>query len=354
MRKFSIIFILLALVLFFEYCSKDHVEADPTTVVPTDSVALKPTLPDVPFNYNIDYPAYLQTAMLENDNTPADNQITNDGATLGRVLFYDKHLSKNNTISCGSCHKPENSFTDNIQFSRGFEGGLTTRTSMGLLNAAFYKSGKMFWDERSLTLEDQVLQPIQNHIEMGLTLTELVDTIQSLDYYPSLFQKAFGTTTIDTVRIAKALAQFVRSIIPYQSKYDLVKQNLATFTPMEQAGEQLFLNAAPPGQPTLTCAGCHAPPLFITSTPAGTFGLQDADDLGIDNTGHFKIGSIRNIALTAPYFHDGSVTSLQNVLTTNIPLHQVAPPDVQRLIAFMQTLSDTQTLSEERFSDPFK
>src|SRR5205085_9475148 len=112
----------------------------------------------------------------------------------GRVLFYDKNLSKNNTISCGSCHQQQNSFTDNVQFSKGFDGGLTTRTSMNLLNLRFYKSGKMFWDERSNTLEDQILQPIQNHVEMGMTLTDLVAKLKTLNYYPDLFTKAFGNS----------------------------------------------------------------------------------------------------------------------------------------------------------------
>lgn len=349
-KKFSILAIMIVLVVSFEYCSKDHTVTNTTTAT-TDP---KPVLPSTTLNYLINYPSFLTAAMQLNDNTPADNQLTNDGATLGRVLFYDKHLSKNNTISCGSCHKSTTSFTDNIQFSKGFEGGLTTRTSMDLLNVAFYKSGKMFWDERSATLEAQVVQPIQNHVEMGESFPALVDKVKALDYYPALFQKAFGTTDIDSVKIAKALAQFVRSIIPYQSKYDLVKQGLATFTMAEQAGEQLFLNAAPPNQPTLTCAGCHAAPLFITSSPAAPFGLPDASDMGINNSGHFKIGSLRNVAISAPYFHNGSISSLQGVLTSNIPLHQVAPQDVQNLIAFMQTLTDTQTLSDERFSDPFK
>lgn len=188
---------------------------------------------------------------------------------------------------------------------------------------------------------------------MGETFPALVDKVKALNYYPSLFEKAFGSADIDSVKLSKALAQFVRSIIPFQSKYDLVKQNQATFTPAEQAGEQLFLNAAPPGQPTLTCAGCHKPPLFVTSTPAAPFGLVDANDAGINNSGHFKIGSLRNVAVSAPYFHNGSIASLQAVLTSNIQFHQVAPQDVQNLIAFMQTLTDTQTLSDERFANPF-
>ena len=348
-KKAGVLLILLTSLISFQYCSKK--DSTPAAVIPTDP---QPSLPASPYNYLVTYPAYLQAAMTQNNNTPGSNRISNDGATLGRVLFYDKHLSKNNTISCGSCHKPANSFTDNIQFSKGFEGGLTTRHSMPLLNVAFYKSGKMFWDERSASLEQQVLQPVQNHVEMGLTIPELLSKVSALSYYPALFQKAFGSTLIDSVRISNALAQFVRSIIPYQSKYDLVKQNLASFTAAEQAGEQLFLNATPPPPaPPATCAGCHTPPLFITSQPTAPFGLIDANDLGINNSGNFKVGSLRNISVSAPYFHNGSVASLQAMLTSNIPAHRVAPQDVQNILAFLQTLTDQTTVAEARFADPF-
>jgi len=144
-------------------------------------------------------------------------------------------------------------------------------------------------------------------------------------------------------------------VVTYQSKYDLVKQGLATFTAAEQTGEQLFLNATPPPPaPQTTCAGCHKPPFFLTSSPAAGFGLPDAADSGINNTGNFKSGSLRNIALTAPYFHNGTVASLQALLSTaNVPAHRVAPQDVQNIIAFLQTLTDQATVADPRFADPF-
>ncbi len=344
--KISFIVIAFCFAITLSYCSK----STDSTINTATSIEKQPVLPATAFNYNISYPAFLQLAMAQNDNTPATNPITNDGATLGRVLFYDKHLSQNNTISCGSCHKAEASFNDNVAFSKGFAGGLTTRSSMALLNVRFYKSGKMFWDERSLNLEDQVLQPIQNHVEMGLTISELVSKVSALNYYPSLFQKAFGNTAIDSQKIARALAQFVRSIVPFQSKYDLVKQGLAVFTPAEQQGENLFLNAGAPG----TCASCHKPPLFVNSDPRPGFGLLDPNDRGINNSGNFKVGTLRNIAVNPPYFHNGSVPTLQAMLTSNIPAHRVAPQDVQNLLAFMETLTDNPICTEPRFSDPFK
>ncbi len=348
MRKLIVCFLFMSLMLLFQHCSKQEVAQSPTGPINT------PNLPATPLNYIINYPAYLLSTMQLNDNTPSDNTLTNDGATLGRVLFYDKNLSANNTVSCGSCHKPSSSFSDELVLSKGFDGGFTDRHSMPLINVAFYRSGRMFWDERAATLEDQVLQPIQNHVEMGMAIPDLVTKLSALSYYPGLFQKAFGSTQIDSTRISKALSQFVRSIIPYQSKYDRVKQGLASFTPAEQAGEQLFLTATPPPPaPQATCAGCHTPPLFITSDPTAAFGLADPNDLGINNSGNFKSGSLRNIALTAPYFHNGSVSSLTALLTSNIPAHRVAPQDVQSILAFLNTLSDQTTINDARFSDPF-
>ncbi len=281
--------------------------------------------------------------------------IANDGATLGRVLFYDKNLSKNNAVSCGSCHQQQFSFDDNAALSKGFEGGLTTRNSMAILNVRFYKSGKMFWDERAATLEKQALQPIQNHVEMNLSLAELESKVKAQTYYPVLFQRAFGSIGIDSVKIAMALAQFERSIVTYQSKYDQVKQGLATFTAAEVQGEQLFLNAAAPN----TCASCHTPPMFLTSEPGTPFALLDAADPGINSENRFKSGSLRNIGTRTNLFHNGSVANLQAMLTAApgrppIPNHTVAPPDVQNLLAFLNTLTDNTITTEVKFSDPFK
>ncbi|HMI79071.1 MAG TPA: cytochrome c peroxidase [Ferruginibacter sp.] len=353
-KQLLVLSVLLSIVLLFQQCSKKDTAA---TVTPPETIK-QPVLPAVPFNYIDTYPAFIQAALNLADNTPADNPITNDGATLGRVLFYDKHLSKNNTTSCASCHKQETSFTDNNKFSKGFNGGFTTRNSMAMLNLRFYKSGKMFWDERATTLEKLILQPIQNPVELGLTLAELESKVKALDYYPALFQKAFGSTQIDSVRIAKAVSQFLRSIVTFKSKYDLVKQGLATFTADEAAGEQLFLNPVPGAPPsvTISCSSCHTPPMFITSAPAAPFALIDPADHGINNEDRFKSGSLRNVALTAPYFHNGIVPTLNGVLNS-FPVHNAFntnPQDIPRLLAFLQTLTDNSVLTDVRFSDPFK
>lgn len=345
MKKISIIAVLITLLLVFQNCNKNDATSNNITT---------PNLPSNTLNYIINYPKHIKDSLDKNDNTPNDNPITNDGATLGRVLFYDKNLSKNNSVSCGSCHKQNQSFDDDAALSKGFDGGSTARNSMAILNLRFYKSGKMFWDERSETLEKQVLQPIQNHVEMGLTLAELETKVAAQTYYPALFQKAFGSTQIDSIKIAKALAQFCRSIVTYQSKYDLVKQGLATFTAQEQQGEQIFLNVG-----VNTCASCHTPPMFITSSPKAPFTLADATDFGINNEKRFKSGSLRNIGIRSSLFHNGSVSNLQTMLTPSptsnpIPAHTVAPQDVSALLAFLNTLTDNTILTEERFSTPFK
>jgi cytochrome c peroxidase len=359
LKQTGIAVCLVLTAMLFQYCSKNDMSAgtstEPTTITTNPVIGAtlsSPQLPATSFNYsNPVYPVHIANALTTTDNTPATNPITNDGATLGRVLFYDKNLSQNNTVSCGSCHRQDLSFSDTAIKSLGFNGGRTARHSMRLLNVRFYRSGKMFWDERANTLEDQVLQPIQNTTEMGMTLPELETKVASLSYYPALFQKAFGSTQVNSDRISKALAQFVRSIVTYQSKYDQVKQGLATFTADERDGETLFLTA---GNGNNTCAGCHAPPMFLTSNPAGPFALQDATDLGINNQRRFKSGSLRNIANTPPYFHNGSVANLQTMLSTNIPAHSVGPQDRQKLLAFLQTLTDVTTINDAKFSNPFK
>jgi len=363
MSKKQILFpvLIFGLLLGIQACKKDKDTSNNIVVTTSDT----PTLPSTPFSYIISYPAHVATELALTDNTPSNNPITNDGATLGRVLFYDKILSANNTISCGSCHKQNESFVDNRALSTGFEGANGKRHSMPLLNVRFYKSGKMFWDERAASLELQVLLPIQDHLEMGSTLTDIVSKVKAKSYYPALFEKAFGTKDIDTTRISRALAQYVRSIVTYQSKYDRVQQGAESYTTLEQTGATLFNTAPTPpagGAPAAACSGCHKPPMFITSNPAGPFSLPDPNDAGINNQNRFKSSSLRNVALRTSLFHNGSVTNLQDMFTrgapgsgtTPIPAHSVRPQDVAALTAFLQTLNDNAVLTDERFSNPFK
>jgi cytochrome c peroxidase len=361
MKKIRVISSILASIVLFQFCSKK----DKEIIVEPALSTLTPTLPTTVFNYNPTLPAHVQVALAANDNTPNNNPITNDGATLGRVLFYDKQLSKNNTISCASCHKQEFSFDDNLALSKGFLGGNTSRNSMAILNLRFYRNGRMFWDERAVSAEQQALKPIQDHVEMGLTLAELETKVNAQSYYAALFQKAFGNPQIDSIKIAKALSQFERSIVTYQAKYDRVKQGLETFTLAEAQGEVIFNSAPPPppggGNPPPSCNTCHTAPMFINSAVPG-FGLPDLIDLGISNLSRFKSGSLRNITNRNALFHNGSVANVQSMLasgapgtgTQPIPAHRANPQDAANLIAFMNTLTDNTITTDEKFSNPFK
>lgn len=344
-------------------------------------------LPDVPFNYaNIPLPFYLQVpVLLDADNTPPNNPITDAGATLGRVLFYDKKLSANETVACASCHKQEASFSDNNVLSEGF-AGLTGRHSMSLAMARYYQNGHFFWDERAPNLEAQVLTPIQDPIEMGMNLDELVSRLANTDYYPPLFEAAFGTPGVTANRVSRALAQFVRSMVSYQSKYDLARQQAPPgppelapfpgFTPQENLGKTIFFD------PTRgNCAACHGTDAFNAPGPRNNGLDLVSEDPGVGGVtgnplqiGEFKSPSLRNISLTAPYMHDGRFATLEAVIehynsgvqphpNLSGPLRQgpggpprrlnLTPAEKAALLAFLQTLEDPSFIADERWSDPF-
>lgn len=386
----------------FAACSSPDNTPTSSTSLPEPSSVLD--LPETAYNYaNPSLPASLTNADARaHDNTPANNPTTNDGATLGRVLFYDTTLSANETIACASCHQQAHGFTDSEKFSKGFDGGLTGRNSMSLTNVRFYRNGRFFWDERAATLEDQVLMPIQNEVEMGLTLEELVSRVKGKTYYPDLFKKAFGDAEINSERISRALAQFVRSIVSYRSRYDdglaqagAVGAQFPNFTAQENQGKALFLGPA-------GCARCHLdagpppPPPAPPGPPANqaVFYINAAVNNGIDNgaptddlgtgaitgnpqdDGRFKSPSLNNIALTAPYMHDGRFKTLEEVVehyNSGVKMHpnldprlvepNVMPPMPRRLnltpeqsaalVAFLHTLTDESVIEEPMFSDPF-
>lgn len=331
----------------------------------------------------------LPTSINGTDNTPSSNPITNDGATLGRVLFYDKKLSANGTVACASCHKQEKGFSDEAVLSSGFNGGKTGRHSMTLINSRFYQRGRFFWDERASTLEEQVLKPFQDSVEMGLTLEQLVSIVQSQSYYPELFAKAFGSQEITSDKISKALAQFVRSIVSYSSKYDVGRAqsssngvNFSNFTTEENAGKNIFFQTIPSGGGA--CFGCHTTEAFISANPGPqNNGLDSSSttDLGagavFTNTifvGRFKTSSLRSIELTAPYMHDGRFATLEEVVehyNSGIKNHPTLAPALKdannnpiklnltatqksALVAFLKTLTDNSISTEVKWSNPFR
>ena len=304
------------------------------------------------------------------DNTPSGNITTNAGATLGRVLFYDKRLSVNDTVSCGSCHVQAAGFGDPRRLSVGFQGGLTARASMSLANARYYQNGKFFWDERAASAEAQVLVPIQNATEMGNSLPQLVAKLNAVPFYGPLFTAAFGDSTITSDRISRALAQYVRAIVSYRSKYDSAYVNgvpnfAATLTAQEEQGRQIFEG---PGH----CNNCHGTNAHVADSAKNNGLDATVIDAGAGN-GRFKSPSLRNIAVSAPYMHDGRFASLAEVVdhydhgvqdSPNLA-QQLRNPDgtVRRLnlspaqkaalIAFLGTLTDNALLTDPKFSDPF-
>lgn len=359
----------------------------------------KLTLPEAPFDYaRLDLPNHfttdvpgqvLPTSINGTDNIPADNPITDNGATLGRVLFYDKSLSANSTISCASCHKQEQGFSDEAILSVGFDGGTTGRHSMTLNNARYYQRGRFFWDERAATLEEQVLMPFQDPVEMGMTLEQLVSSVEEQSFYHELFEKAFGSPEVTSDRIAAALAQFVRSIVSYSSKYDEGRAaspspgpDFANFTVEENLGKRIFFQTIPNGGGA--CFGCHTTEAFISANPGPQNNGLDAastDDLGAGAVfpnpifaGRFKTTTLRNIELTAPYMHDGRFATLEQVVehyNSGIQNHPTLSPaltdangnairlnlteaEKAGLVAFLKTLTDTSLATEEKWSDPFE
>jgi cytochrome c peroxidase len=330
--------------------------------------------------------------------------------TLGRVLFYDRALSINNSVSCSSCHKQELGFADNVQFSTGFEAKLTTRNSMPIqnlgnefvtmdpTNSFIINSTKLFWDGRETELQSMVLKPLINHVEMGVNdIESFTRKVSSIPYYQDLFTKAYGDATVTSARVASALSSFVRNINTKNTKFDehvrktganLFSVNSvdpapgftpnSVLSPLEDQGWKLFLQK-------YDCNSCHqvqAPSGYVMAGTFANIGLdRQYSDNGLSGVtrqsrddGKFKIPSLRNVALTAPYMHDGRFTTLSDVIDhykngiANHPnldsrlrnrdgtarIMDITEEDKTALIAFLHTLTDNSMLNDPRLSNPFK
>lgn len=347
---------------------------------------------ETPYNYaNQGKPGYIQK-----DNTNS-NPINDKIATLGRVLFYDKKLSVNDSISCGSCHKQAFAFGDISQASRGVNG-FTGRHSMRLVNARFSTEPKFFWDERAATLEIQTTKPIQDHAEMGYSglngdpsLANLITKLEAIPYYQDLFVYAFGDMKITEDRMQKALSQFVRSIQSFDSKYDLGRQQVANdgqafpnFTMQENMGKNLFL--APPqfdqnGNRTgggAGCAGCHRPPEFdidpnslnngVIGTISGTGSdlivtrsptLRDVVKADGTSNGQFMhIGVSNDMMTVINHYNQISLVGNNNLdprlrpggNPQNLQLNQTQK---DAIVAFLRTLAGNDVYTNAKWSDPF-
>jgi cytochrome c peroxidase len=342
----------------------------------------------IDLNNLFDYSNQTVPIYIQKDNTNS-NPITDEGATLGRVLFYDKKLSSNNTVSCSSCHQQEFAFSDTALVSQGVNG-TTGRHSMRLINARFGNEEKFFWDERAATLEEQTSMPIQDHAEMGYSgtngdpdINDLVDKLDTVDYYNDLFFAAFGDTSITEERIQFALAQFVRSIQSFDSKFDvgLVQVpnpgvDFPNYTTEENLGKTLFLD--PPNLGGAGCAGCHQVPEFDIDPNSLNNAVTQAIGGGIDSI-VTRAPTLRDVVdangnPNGPFMHNGIFTTLDGVINhydqilpgtitvntdprltpggnpQNLGLNQT---EKDALVAFLETLTGTDVYTNEKWSDPF-
>ena len=335
-------------------------------------------------------------AYITKDNSNG-NFITDKGATLGRVLFYDKNLSSNNTISCSSCHMQEHAFADVAISSTGVNG-TTVRHSMRLINTRFADETKFFWNERAETLETQTTMPIRDHGEMGfsgengdLSFDDLIIKLSDIGYYKELFTLVYGTDEITETKIQLALAQFIRSIQSFDSKYDEGRAAtgadgppFANFTQQENQGKNLFI--APPvfnqaGVRTgggVGCAGCHKIPEFDIDPASLNNGVIGIIGGGGTDTGNTRAPSLRDLikangTLNSPLMHTGGFTTIQGAIghynSINVGNNNsldpklrpggvgqqlnMSPQEVASLAAFLQTLTGSNVYTDPKWADPF-
>lgn len=300
---------------------------------------------------------------------------------LGRMLFYDSHLSVNASISCASCHKQSLAFSDNVPFSKGFENRPTLRNSLPIQNIGLnnFQMLNLFWDGREAELQTMVLKPILNHVEMGMgTESDIIQRVRNYPYYADLFNKAFGSSEITGERISSALSSFVGSITAQSSRFDKSMFSGMELNALEKQGQELFITK-------YNCNSCHKIQLpgFYESNPGGfvNIGLDvDYADKGRFNVtqnpedaGKFKIPDLHNVALTAPYMHDGRFATLNEVLehyshgiADNVNLDprlkgasgaamrmNISDQEKTAIIAFLNTLTDFSMITNKSFSDPF-
>ncbi len=322
---------------------------------------LPQTFTPVPFTMSATFPI---------PDLPRDNPLTAERVELGRRLFFDKQLSVNNEQACADCHSPGMAFTDGRRTSRGAEGEFGPRNAMPLFNLAWKHS--FFWDGRAASLREQVLQPMQNPIEMHETLTNLTVKLgQTNEPYPALFRSAFGSAEVTMEKAALALEDYLLTLTSYDSKFDRAMRGEQALAPEEQRGFELFSTEYDPrrGQYGADCFHCHGGMLFQSQSFANN-GLDDtfadigrAKVTGKDaDKGKFAVPSLRNVALTGPYMHDGRFQTLDEVvehyatgvkrsatLDPNIAKHPdggvpLSAPDKKALVAFLNTLTDYQFL----------
>lgn len=298
-----------------------------------------------------------------------DNPLTVEGIALGRRLFYEKKLSANNNLSCASCHKQQHAFADNRQFSLGVHDSVGIINTMPLFNLGWARA--LFWDGRSPSLREQVTEPIINRIEMASTWGDALDKLQKDKDYPRLFRKVFGTDKITNTHVMKALAQFEMTMVSFNTRFDkyYFDGQADALTAQEERGLDIFFGFG-------SCNHCHSD-VLLTDNFFRNNGLDSLPQPGLYNTtgkeadrGRMKVPSLRNVALTAPYMHDGRFKTLEEVIgfyssgiqrkSQNIDEHIVplgrglnlTAEQKADLLAFLKTLTDSSFIRNPAFSDP--
>ena len=386
----------LVLSLFLFSC-KDTLESVATTVTTDPYTEIKKALSINPTAVE-NYAAQGKPAYVNKDNTAA-NPITDKAATLGRVLFYDKNLSINNTIACASCHKQEFAFGDTATSSLGVENGRTERHSMRLINSRYAVEAKFFWNERAASLEAQTTMPIVDHLEMGFSgqtgrgnITSLITKLNGIGYYKELFKLVYGDATITEARMQTALAQFIRSIQSFDSKYDIGRAQVANdgapfpnFTAQENAGKNLFLTppifngASERIGGGLGCNACHQAPEFDidpNSRNNGFIGVIGSNQMDLTNTRSPSLRDILNAAGVAntPFMHTAVPVTIRQVLNhynsiaaaprnTNLDPRlkpnnigqnlQMTPAETDAMVAFLRTLTGKDVYTNKKWGSPF-
>ena len=326
-----------------------------------------------PIPYNLEIPTLFANKLIA-PIIPTNNPLTVEGVALGKKLFFDKILSGDNSQACANCHNPQKVFTNNKQFSQGIDGDFGTRNSMPLFNLAWNFEERFAWDGKELSLERQALEPVKNPIEMHSNWTVVSEKLQKTTTYPDLFLRAFGTSKIDSILITRAIAQFERTLISGDSKFDQYLKGETTLTPQEQNGFDVFMDEAKGD--CFHCHGSENNPLW-TDNSFHNNGLDEIfTDLGLgavtgdtNDNGKFKSPSIRNLIFTAPYMHDGRFRTLEEVInhyseglkpsSTIDPLMKkvsqggvnLSTQDKADLKAFLLSLTDTKFINNPSFQE---
>lgn len=375
--KIVILYFLLVVGIGFSSCKKDPVKPDPPVTTPTTGPKDLTSISYNPSPSEIERPANFPIMEI-----PEDNPLTKEGIELGKHLFFDPILSANQQMACASCHLPEKAFTDDLAVSLGIDEIAGTRSAMALFNAGYYTKG-LFWDGSVVSLEEQALLPVEDPVELHHDWQEVEKDLRQHEKYPELFRKAFGIENTDGITkelAVKAIAQFERTIISSNSKYDRVVNGEEFFEDEEFNGWYMFFDVGG-DLPDAECGHCHNAPLFTTndyfnngidSVP----NLTSFQDLGLGaitkrtfDNGKFRAPTLRNIALTSPYMHDGRFQTLEEVIdhynegvhySDNVDPLLLKPGGLglnsqqkKDLLAFLHTLTDSSFVNNPTYQSPF-